>query len=141
MMRTQEGFTLIELVAVIVILGALAVVALPRFISLQEEAEQAAVEGVAGGISSAFAVNYAASLAADSASDYTTVNASGDDIQFGGSGDFDINDVMQSTISGYTVNSCDGFTDTAPGATNDCEIVSDEDSNATATFTAIATSN
>ncbi|MDZ7788262.1 MAG: type II secretion system protein [Halofilum sp. (in: g-proteobacteria)] len=53
MTNKQQGFTLIELVAVIVILGALAVVALPRFINLQDEAEQAAAEGVAGSASSA----------------------------------------------------------------------------------------
>lgn len=59
MMKKEQGFTLIELVAVIVILGALAVVALPRFINLQDEADQAAVEGVAGSLSSGMAINFA----------------------------------------------------------------------------------
>ena len=59
-MRTgQKGFTLIELVIVIVILGALAVVAVPRFIDLSTQAEEAAVEGVAGSMASAMAINFA----------------------------------------------------------------------------------
>jgi MSHA pilin protein MshA len=54
----QAGFTLIELIIVIIILAILAAVAVPQYINLKQEAAQAAVRGVAGGITSAMAVNY-----------------------------------------------------------------------------------
>lgn len=60
MKQAQQGFTLIELVMVIVILGVLAAVAIPKFVDLKSEAQVAALQGVVGGINSASAVNYAA---------------------------------------------------------------------------------
>jgi prepilin-type N-terminal cleavage/methylation domain-containing protein len=51
--KTQQGFTLIELVIVIVILGILAATALPRFMNVTEQAHNAAVQGAGGGLGSA----------------------------------------------------------------------------------------
>ncbi|NKF52346.1 type II secretion system protein [Shewanella sp. WXL01] len=53
MVTKQKGFSLIELVIVIVILGLLAATAIPRFLNVTDDAENASIDGVAGGLSTA----------------------------------------------------------------------------------------
>lgn len=59
MKQMQRGFTLIELVMVIVILGVLAAVAIPKFVDLKTDAYLASAKGYAGALSSANAINFA----------------------------------------------------------------------------------
>jgi len=74
-MRRSQGFTLIELVAVIVILGILAAVAVPKFFNLSDQAKQAAMNSTVGSIESASTMNFAAYEASPTNADVTKIGA------------------------------------------------------------------
>ncbi|MCQ1057131.1 type II secretion system GspH family protein [Photobacterium sp. ZSDE20] len=57
-MKRQGGFTLIEMVVVIVILGILAVTAAPRFLNLQDDARNSSLQGLKGAINGAGGITY-----------------------------------------------------------------------------------
>ncbi|MEW6593281.1 MAG: prepilin-type N-terminal cleavage/methylation domain-containing protein [Thermodesulfobacteriota bacterium] len=57
--RGEAGFTLVELIVVIVILGIMAVVAIPKYIDIQADAKRSAAQGIAGALAGASAMNKA----------------------------------------------------------------------------------
>lgn len=57
-MKKNSGFTLIELVIVIIVLGILSATAVPKFINIQDDARTSALEGVKGSLSSAATLAY-----------------------------------------------------------------------------------
>lgn len=79
-MNRQAGFTLIEVIVVIVILGILAVTAAPKFIDIQDDARLAAAEGVSASVKTAMSTAYAKALVTNATADTGTITVDGGDV-------------------------------------------------------------
>jgi len=83
-MNNQKGFTLIELIVVIVILGILSAVAVPKFVDMQGEAKKGVLEGVRGSLKSAVMMAHGKCLVTNTTG-AATIDVEGEnvDVNFG----------------------------------------------------------
>ena len=84
LLRNNKGFTLIELIMVIVILGILAAVAIPKYVSMKGEASDATARGITAGLRGAVSILYAENILGDTTGNAYTMGAIVDSAQISG---------------------------------------------------------
>jgi type IV pilus assembly protein PilA len=111
-MEKQKGFTLIELVIVIIILGILASIAVPRYLNLSTDAENAAKLGMESSVKSAFALALGEKKTAPTITDLNDY-LSGENTTAVGTGIQYILNAKTYIVQTYTDNKCTTATTSA----------------------------
>lgn len=128
----DKGFTLIELIAIVLILGLVASVAIPRFVDLSGAAREASVKSVAGALGSGSAINFSTYVILSQKSQTLSGVISPVPITECSDAELLLEDSLPANVS---IEASSGASATvADMNTTRCDVVSDQDSTIRASF-------